>query len=137
LPGKPDIVFPAARAVIFVHGCFWHGHDCPAGVTPKTNENFWIEKITSNRNRDRLVQTQLRSEGWRVLTVWECATRGGAKGSLPALLDRVSDWLRGSAPIAEMSTRGTQSHDDTARTHTLLSRDCAQRSTASSLKVKK
>lgn len=73
LPGAPDIVFPGRRAVIFVHGCFWHGHDCKRGSrTPKQNADYWREKIARNKARDARQVEELRSAGWRVLTVWEC-----------------------------------------------------------------
>lgn len=75
LPGTPDIVFPVRRTVMFVHGCFWHGHSCPRGNLPSTNRAFWQRKITANRARDSRAQKQLRKVGWRVLTVWECETR--------------------------------------------------------------
>ena len=82
LPGRPDLVFPKHGAVIFVHGCFWHGHDCPMFRLPQTRTEFWREKIMTNRKRDERAVRSLRSQGWRVLTVWECALRGS--GRLPA-----------------------------------------------------
>jgi len=73
LPGSPDLVFPSRRAVVFVHGCFWHGHGCKRGSrTPKTNKNYWTAKIARNRQRDRDAVANLRSQGWRVLVLWEC-----------------------------------------------------------------
>ena len=75
LPGRPDIVFLKWRAVIFVHGCFWHGHTCPHGNPPSSNVDFWCEKIDKNRQRDGRVQRKLRKDGWKVLTVWECETK--------------------------------------------------------------
>lgn len=73
LPGKPDLVFPSRRAVIFVHGCWWHCHTCKrAQRTPKTNTQYWNEKRSRNRRRDQRVQRQLRRQGWRVMVVWEC-----------------------------------------------------------------
>ena len=73
LPGKPDLVFPALRKVIFVHGCFWHGHDCARGArTPKANRAYWVRKINSNRERDSQSQKALKQDRWCVLTVWEC-----------------------------------------------------------------
>lgn len=77
LPGKPDIVLPKWNTVIFVHGCFWHGHeDCPLFRLPKSRTEFWKDKITANRERDALVRTELRSRDWRVIEVWECAMKG-------------------------------------------------------------
>jgi DNA mismatch endonuclease (patch repair protein) len=75
LPGTPDLVFPKYRAVVFVHGCFWHGHDCRLFVVPATNREFWVQKIDGNRSRDEQAIRALRGMGWRVMTVWECAVR--------------------------------------------------------------
>ena len=73
LPGKPDIVLPKYRTVIFVHGCFWHGHkDCKNAQTPKSNTAFWKAKITRNQERDQEVWRQLEAKGWSVIIVWEC-----------------------------------------------------------------
>lgn len=96
LPGRPDIVFPARRAVIMVHGCFWHGHSpCPLFRWPKGNEAFWRDKIGRNRERDGRILKAIEDIGWRVLTVWECAMRG--PGRLPAddLINRVEAWIHG------------------------------------------
>lgn len=76
LPGKPDLVFPSRKKVIFVHGCFWHGHDCTRGKrTPKANASYWIEKIRKNIERDVKNQAELQTLGWNVLIVWECETK--------------------------------------------------------------
>lgn len=76
LPGKPDIAFLGRRIAIFVHGCFWHGHDCKEGVRrPKSNSSYWLPKIDSNAKRDAAHVAKLVSEGWSVLTVWECELR--------------------------------------------------------------
>jgi DNA mismatch endonuclease (patch repair protein) len=75
LPGKPDIVFPGRRKVIFVHGCFWHGHDCPRGARPQSNIEFWHAKLARNVDRDRLQKQALRALGWEPLVVWECETK--------------------------------------------------------------
>ncbi|WP_431082121.1 very short patch repair endonuclease [Pseudomonas thivervalensis] len=72
LPGKPDIVFATKRKVIFVHGCFWHGHGCPKGRLPKSRLNYWEPKIERNRQRDRGAEDALRLLGWDILTVWQC-----------------------------------------------------------------
>lgn len=78
LPGKPDLIFPARRAVIFVHGCFWHGHDCKRGDRrPKRNADYWREKIRRNRERDAEHVAALRRDGWSVLTLWECEIGDG------------------------------------------------------------
>ncbi|QDU88609.1 Very short patch repair protein [Pirellulimonas nuda] len=73
LPGRPDFVIASAKTVVFVHGCFWHGHHCPRGArVPKQNRKYWQEKVARNRRRDRRVARQLRAEGYSVWTVWEC-----------------------------------------------------------------
>ncbi|WP_421868112.1 very short patch repair endonuclease [Motiliproteus sp.] len=73
LPGKPDMVLPKYKAVIFVHGCFWHHHRaCDRSRVPKTNQQFWQQKFDDNRKRDRRATKTLRSNGWRVFIVWEC-----------------------------------------------------------------
>lgn len=75
LPGKPDLVLRRHRAVVFVNGCFWHGHGCSKGKLPKSRLDFWAPKISRNRERDALRMQQLTSDGWRVLTVWQCETK--------------------------------------------------------------
>lgn len=83
LPGKPDLVFPKYRTVVFVHGCFWHRHEgCQYATTPKSNADFWQAKFASNVRRDALVQQTLEAQGWRVLTIWGCQT---SKEDLDAL----------------------------------------------------
>lgn len=72
LPGKPDIVLPKYKTVIFVNGCFWHKHDCPRFVWPESNKDYWIPKILRNTERDKEIYNILESQGWRVLVVWEC-----------------------------------------------------------------
>ena len=73
LPGKPDIVLPARRAVVFVHGCFWHQHEgCRNAAMPSTRRPFWEAKLKGNVARDGRISEELRSLGWRVMTVWEC-----------------------------------------------------------------
>lgn len=90
LPGKPDIVLKKYHTVIFVHGCFWHGHDCYLFKWPRSRPDFWKKKIERNREIDRKAVTGLRKARWRVITVWECALKG--RGRLPAdqVIDRVS-----------------------------------------------
>lgn len=76
LPGKPDLVFGPRKKVIFMHGCFWHGHSCKEGVRkPKTNVNYWREKIGKNRSRDATQQRELQAAGWSVLVLWECENK--------------------------------------------------------------
>ncbi|HID33675.1 MAG TPA: DNA mismatch endonuclease Vsr [Anaerolineae bacterium] len=91
LPGKPDLVFPGRKKVIFVHGCFWHGHDCPAGrKIPKTNQAYWTNKLNRNKERDRINQAKLRELGWDVLVIWECETKDEE-----ALAERIVGFLDG------------------------------------------
>ena len=78
LPGKPDIVFPGRRIALFVHGCFWHGHDCKRGARqPKTNAEYWRAKIARNQARDAETLDRLDNLGWRSIIVWECELRLG------------------------------------------------------------
>jgi DNA mismatch endonuclease (patch repair protein) len=72
LPGKPDLVFSGKKKIIFVHGCFWHGHRCRFGRPPKSKLDFWLPKLKRNKNRDRKVRNSLRKLGWNILIVWQC-----------------------------------------------------------------
>lgn len=84
LPGKPDLVFPKYRTVIFVHGCFWHGHACKRGArTPKSNVDYWVEKIARNKARDRKNAAALRKLGWGVITLWECQLKTLDPAAIP------------------------------------------------------
>lgn len=93
LPGKPDLVLPKHRAAVFVHGCFWHGHNCRYFKVPKTRPDFWLDKIAKNQTRDELQVTALMSDGWRVLIIWECAVRFMKRQKNFLLIDLVADWL--------------------------------------------
>ena len=76
LPGRPDIVLPRHKAVVFVHGCYWHRHSgCQLAYTPKSNQKFWTSKFTQNVNRDTQRNDELSELGWRVITIWECETK--------------------------------------------------------------
>jgi DNA mismatch endonuclease, patch repair protein len=87
LPGKPDLVFPKRRKIIFVHGCFFHMHDCRYGqVTPKTNAEFWRKKRMSNVERDIKNETDLRNAGWEILVIWECMTKKNQIENLPEIV---------------------------------------------------
>lgn len=78
LPGKPDLVFAGRKKVIFVNGCFWHGHDCPVGSRlPKSNTEFWLDKRRRNHERDALQRVELVQQGWSYLDVWECEVLAG------------------------------------------------------------
>ena len=79
LPGKPDIVMAGRKLAIFVHGCFWHGHDCARGSrVPKANRDYWVAKVARNVSRDETHRAALEAKGWRVLTLWECALKDEA-----------------------------------------------------------
>lgn len=95
LPGKPDLVFPKYRAVIFVHGCFWHGHECHGVRIPATRTEFWQQKIERNIERDAAVRTALDQAGWRHLTSWECQIK---QRNLEAILAGCIDWLQKCDP---------------------------------------
>lgn len=88
LPGKPDIVFLSRRKAIFVHGCFWHGHDCPKGRLPKSRLDYWQMKLDKNRERDRTKAEELQKLGWSVLTIWQCET-----SDLEGLSIRLQDFV--------------------------------------------
>ena len=94
LPGKPDLVFSRHRAVILVHGCFWHGHSCHLFRWPKTREDFWREKIASNVERDRRQLDDLRNTGWRVATVWECVLKGRNRLPIELVAGACAAWLQ-------------------------------------------
>ena len=96
LPGRPDLVFRRYGVAVFVNGCFWHGHDCDRFRWPKTRERFWRDKIQKNRKRDATSVAALRRQGWRVLTVWECALRGPGQLDLDDLLTACATFLRDS-----------------------------------------
>ncbi|MBI1393667.1 MAG: DNA mismatch endonuclease Vsr [Alphaproteobacteria bacterium] len=94
LPGAPDIVLPRWRAVIFVHGCFWHRHDCPRGArTPATNVDYWTRKLSRNAERDRENAKALRALGWRVRIVWECELK-----PIDGAANAAARWLRRATP---------------------------------------
>ena len=105
LPGKPDMVFPGLNAVLFAHGCFFHGHDCPMFRWPASRVDFWREKITGNRARDARVMRDLLAAGWRVGVVWECATRGKGRYAPADVIERCSKWLRSEKPQMELRGR--------------------------------
>lgn len=102
LPGTPDLVFPKRNAVIFVEGCFWHGHDCHLFKMPSTRQEFWRIKIAGNRQRDHRVRAALEKLGWRHLTIWECALKGKTRLPFSALVDTIVKWLESSEPKGEI-----------------------------------
>ena len=92
LPGKPDIVIPRYKLAIFVHGCFWHGHEnCSRGRLPKSRIEYWKAKIETNKSRDRLIKEKLKAKGWRQLAIWECQlrTKKAASLALPRVLNQI------------------------------------------------
>ena len=90
LPGRPDIVLPRFKMALFVHGCFWHGHDCQRGARkPKTNSEYWAKKIKGNQIRDKAVVNELTNLGWQTATIWECQTRDLQQ--LADMLDQLLD----------------------------------------------
>ena len=93
LHGKPDLVFPEYNAVIFIHGCFWHGHNCNLFNWPETNTTFWREKITGNRMIDLKNYKHLKKDGWYILTIWGCALKGKKKKPLDKIVESVESWL--------------------------------------------
>ena len=105
LPGRPDLVLPRWRAVIFVNGCFWHGHTCPAFVWPKSREEFWRDKISRNMARDAVNLYMLKVTGWRVALVWECALGGKGRVPLPEVIDSLAAWLSSDGDFLSVEGR--------------------------------
>lgn len=106
LPGRPDIVLPRHNAVVFVHGCFWHAHDCQLFRWPGTRMEWWREKIETNRARDIRASAALRQLGWRQAHVWECALKGKHRLDPDKMLDRLVRWLHGQR--YELDIRGKE-----------------------------
>lgn len=102
LRGTPDLVLPKYNAVIFVHGCFWHRHDCRRFKMPSTRPEFWKTKFARNRANDISAHQALVREGWRILTVWECAVRDQPEPKVDALINRVATWLRSTRRTLEL-----------------------------------
>ncbi len=109
LPGKPDVVFPSRHAVLFVHGCFWHGHDCNLFKWPATNKAFWRQKITRNLSNDRATRRALLNAGWRVGVVWGCALKGKLKRDLGTVFADIERWLNGGQATLSVGARRGQS----------------------------
>ena len=97
LPGKPDLVLPRYEVAVLVNGCFWHGHECHLFKWPKSNREFWKQKIDGNRDRDLRVQKERGELGWHVMVVWECATRGKTDIHLQSLGARMARWIEADA----------------------------------------
>lgn len=107
LPGKPDLVFPRYKAVIFINGCFWHLHDCHLFKWPSSNVEFWREKIEGNKAIDSRNSEALLESGWRILTIWECALKGRHKLLLDDVINKASIWLQ-----SEVDTEVIRGHMD-------------------------
>jgi DNA mismatch endonuclease, patch repair protein len=105
LPGSPDLVLPKYRAVIFVHGCYWHSHGCYRSTVPKSRVEFWTQKFEDNRGRDARNVEALRAKQWRVMTVWECALKGKAALTIDEVAQHVIKWLNSKDAEAEMCGR--------------------------------
>jgi len=112
LPGRPDLVFPSRRAVIFINGCFWHGHDCSLFRWPGTRPQFWRDKIGGNIARDARVRADLTIAGWRVMDVWECAMRGRNRQPPADVLAACADFLDGDVSFASAGIDRTVPVDD-------------------------
>lgn len=102
LPGRPDIVLPSRKVALFVHGCFWHGHDCHLFRMPATRSEFWSGKIATNAQRDAAAAEVLTGMGWRVGIVWECAIRGPGRLAPEELIDWIVRFVAGSAQQVEI-----------------------------------
>lgn len=94
LPGKPDIVLPRHRAVVFVHGCFWHRHECDLFRWPESRTDFWRAKLDANAARDEKAADVLGTAGWRQAVVWECALKGRKKRDFQDTMQRLIAWIR-------------------------------------------
>ena len=109
LPGRPDLVLRKYSAVIQVHGCFWHRHDCHLFKWPSSRPDFWRDKITTNASRDCSNLKKLKQLGWRVLTIWECALKGKDKLDLTEVGERIECWLHNDSLSEEI--RGLTTRD--------------------------
>ncbi len=101
LPGKPDLVLKKYNAVIFVHGCFWHRHDCSYFKWPKTRTEFWEKKLNGNVQNDKRNVESLKGMNWRICIIWECSVRGANK-DVNAVKDKVSQWLKSDNDYLEV-----------------------------------
>lgn len=103
LPGKPDLALPKHKAVIYVNGCFWHGHCCHLFKWPSTRAEFWKEKISSNIARDKRNSAACANSGWKVLVIWECALKGKTRRNLNEVIHTAANWLLYDNQSAEIS----------------------------------
>ncbi len=100
LPGSPDIVFVGRKKAIFVHGCFWHGHECRAGRRPQSRQEYWLPKIARNQERDAAAIRQLHRMGWNTLVVWQCETNAPNRITLET---KLRDFLGAASTTAKIS----------------------------------
>ena len=105
LPGKPDIVFPRYKAVLFANGCFWHGHDCHLFKWPSTRAEFWHTKINRNREVDQRTSSALAEARWRQGIVWECALKGRGRQPFDSVIADCATWLRSEVPYFEIQRK--------------------------------
>jgi DNA mismatch endonuclease (patch repair protein) len=108
LPGKPDMVFRRRSAVLFAHGCFWHGHNCHLFKWPKTREEFWKAKIARNREADARSEAALKVAGWRCGVVWECALRGKYRMAIEDVFGQLAEWLLSEREHIELPPPGAK-----------------------------
>lgn len=108
LPGRPDLVYPRHQSVIQVNGCFWHVHGCHMFKWPATREEFWRDKLSGNAARDAWNRSRLESEGWRVLTIWECAIKGKERLPMNEVLQTAANWILYDSQSAEIIGRSSQ-----------------------------
>ena len=102
LPGKPDLVFASRRAIILIHGCFWHAHGCHLFRWPSSRKQFWQRKLLGNQLRDVAVRAALQAENWRILTIWECALKGSAKRPANEVVQYAAKWLQSGTDCREI-----------------------------------
>lgn len=113
LPGKPDLVFPKYNLVLFVNGCFWHGHNCSMFKWPMSRETFWKQKISGNVQRDISNERKLAEQGWRIGVVWECAIRRANRASgVDGLLTNVERQINSTVSYFWVSAEQTQRHSE-------------------------
>jgi len=102
LPGKPDLVFPKYRTIVFIHGCFWHSHSCKAFKIPETNSAFWKKKLEANRKRDKCHSIKLKQIGWKVIVVWEChIMKALILRQIQILANNISSIIKSNCAIAD------------------------------------
>jgi DNA mismatch endonuclease, patch repair protein len=126
LPGNPDLVLPKYKAVILVHGCFWHGHQCHLFKVPRTRQEFWLTKIGANCKRDERDIRTLIGLGWRVMVIWECSLKGKYRLNLATLSSRVTDWLRSDLLYSVVEAEANRETDPNSPTGAIPSAAAAK-----------